>query len=492
MKVMIAYPPLAGKRFPTLGQNRQFQWFSNPSFIYPMVPASAATLLKHDGHQVFWNDCLATGRSETAFWKDLQEEKPDLVAMETKTPVVRQHWTYAQRIKETLPGAAVVLMGDHVTALPLETMKNAPADFVITGGDYDYSLRSIANHLESGERLEPGIWYRDGDNIQNSGEMNATRYTLDELPWIDRNLTQWQNYGEKLYRRSPFTYTMAGRDCPYGKCTFCSWTTLYPKFRVRSPENVAEEIQFLVTDLGIKEIFDDTGTFPSGGWLERFCENMIRRGLHRRVLFSCNFRYDYLTLERARMMKKAGFRLMKLGLESANQKTLDRLNKDTKVSDIEKGCRIAKEAGLEVHLTMMVGYPWESKSEAMKTVDLAKRLMKSGMASMLQSTIIVPYPGTPLYDEALKNRWFLIDPRDYKELDMSRPVLKTPDMEPFEVKYLCKDIYKSFFSLGYIARQLLSIKRFSDIQYYFRGVKPVLGHIHDFKKNHFKEKEISR
>ena len=59
MKIFVSYPPLEGKGTPMLGQNRQFQWFHNPSFIYPMVAASTATLLKSEGHDVFWDDGIA-------------------------------------------------------------------------------------------------------------------------------------------------------------------------------------------------------------------------------------------------------------------------------------------------------------------------------------------------------------------------------------------------------------------------------------------------
>ncbi|MCP3951234.1 MAG: radical SAM protein, partial [Desulfobacterales bacterium] len=388
MKIMITYPPLEGRGIPTLGQNRQFQWFSNPSFIYPLVPASAATLLKQAGHAVVWDDCIASGRSVASFWKNLRTAKPDLVAMETKTPVIRQHWDYARNIKAALPGARVVLMGDHVTALPRETLENSPADYAITGGDYDFQLQSIVAHHENGTPLDQGIWYRQDGIILESAAGCATR-PLDDLPWIDRTLTRWQDYGEKLYRRKPFTYTMVGRDCPYGKCTFCSWTTLYPRFKVRSPENFIGEIEYLVKELGIREIFDDTGTFPSGGWLESFCGRMRQSGLARRVRLSCNFRYDYLTPARAKMMKASGFRLLKLGLESANQVTLDRLKKGTTVADIERGCRAARKAGLETHLTMMAGYPWETRRQARRTVAFARRLMERGYAAMLQATVIV-------------------------------------------------------------------------------------------------------
>lgn len=482
MKVFISFPPLEGPGCPTLGQNRQFQWFSNPSHIYPMVPASAATLLKTKGHEVTWDDCIAEKKSIEQFLKRIKDQEPGLIALETKTPVVRQHWQICEKIKDILPDTKLVLMGDHITALPEETMKSSMVDYVITGGDYDFSLLSIINQIEKAEHLLPGVWYREGRIIKNTGQFQHADNNLDDLPWIDRRLTTWQKYGEKLYKRQPFTYTMAGRDCPYGRCTFCSWTTIFPKFRVRSPENLVDEIEYLSTDFGVKEIFDDTGTFPSGSWLERFCKEMINRDINRKIMFSCNFRYDYLTPGRARMMKKAGFRLMKMGLESANQDTLDRLKKGTTVGDIEKGCKIAKEAGLEVHLTMMVGYPWETRKDAENTVKLAGNLMKKGLASMLQATVIIPYPGTILFDEAVDNNWFTIDPTDYEKMDMSMPVLKAPDMKEKEITQLCRDIYKSFLTPGYILNQLLSIRRFQDMQYYLRGVRPVLGHLMDFRQ----------
>ncbi len=481
MKIFISYPPLEGKGTPMLGQNRQFQWFHNPSFIYPMVTASAATLLKENGHEVIWDDGIANRWKSDKWWNNLLTEKPDLIAMETKTPVVRKHWAITDRIKEELPGTTVVLMGDHITALPEETMRNSNCDFAITGGDYDFLLENIAEHLASGKTLESGIWYRDNDTLKNTG-LFSLDHDLNELPMVDRELTSWRLYGEPLYKREPFTYTMAGRDCPWAKCTFCSWTTLYPKFRTRTPESLLDEIGMLIDRYGMKEIFDDTGTFPSGGWLDRFCMGMIERGYNKKIRFSINFRFDYLNTHRAALMSKAGFRLMKLGLESASQNTLDRLDKGTKVEDIEHCCRIAKESGLEVHLTIMVGYPWETRADAERTLALAKMLMKKGYADMLQSTIAIPYPGTPLYRQAIENEWLLVAPTDYEKFDMSAPVFKTPDMTPDEVVAICNSIYRSFLQPSYILRYLKSIRSPSDVRFIARGAKAVIGHLLDFTR----------
>ncbi len=479
MKVMISYPPFEGEGTPTIGQNRQFQWFHNPSFLYPMVPASAATLLSKNGYDVIYNDCIAEKIGWEKYEKMLSAEKPGIILIEAKTPVIKQVWKAAARIKKTLPETKIVICGDHVTAMPEETMLNSEADFVLTGGDYDFLLLNIARAVGGKEDLEPGIWYRDGGEIKNTGKFRLT-HNLNELPFIDRDLTKWKLYGEKFFKYAPYTYTMAGRDCPWAKCTFCSWTTLYPNFRVRRVENLLDEMGMLIKKYNIREIFDDTGTFPKGGWLEKFCGGIIEREYKLSLL--ANFRFDYMTKKNAPLMKKAGFRLVKFGLESANQHTLDRLDKGTKVEDIERGCKIAKDAGIGVHLTIMVGYPWETRDDAMRTLELAKKLMSKGYADMLQSTVVIAYPGTPLYKQAVENGWLRVKPGEWEKFDMTWPIFKFPDMEPKDVMKICDDIYKAFMTPKFIMRQIAGIRSVDDFKFLFKAGKAVTGHILDFMR----------
>lgn len=478
MKIAISYPPLGMERHPTLGQNRQFQWFHNPSFIYPMVPASAATLLKNNGHEVLWNDAVAMKWTPEKFWNFIKDEKPDLIAMETKTPVVKLHWEIIKRLKDELPETTLVLFGDHVTALPEESMNNSPVDFILTGGDYDFLLLNLVGHIESGNPLEKGFWYRENGNPASTGPF-ALDHDLNELPPIDRELTMWRLYGEHLFKRSPNTYTMSGRDCWYARCTFCSWTTLYPRFRVRRSESVLDEIGYLIDEYGIKEIFDDTGTFPAGGWLDRFCRGMIDRGYSEKIEISCNARVGAQTGEEFELMKKAGFRLLKFGLESANQETLDRLRKGTTVQTIIDSCKLAKKAGLTVHLTTMVGYPWETEADAQRTLSLCKKLLNTGAADMLQATIVVPYPGTPLFEEASENGW--LTTTDWSRYDMSGPVLST-DIPGDKLSQLTQGLYSSFLTPRFIFRTVISIRSLDDVKFIANAAKAVLGHLRDFAR----------
>lgn len=499
MKVLFSYPPLdTSKGYPTVGQNRQFQYFSTPTFIYPVVPAVAATMLRNAGHEVLWNDCIAERMDRARYFDLIRREKPDLIIFESKTPVIREHWDYVRAIKGEFPNEAdrpaIVLVGDHVTALPEESLKNSPADFILTGGDYDFLLLNLCNWLGKNKLwtmdyglstiLEPGIWYRGKGRIENTGPF-CLNHDLNRAPFIDRELTKWRLYAYENgnYRRTPGTYIMSGRDCWWGRCSFCSWTQLYPQFRARSVDNVLDEIGSLISDLRVREIMDDTGTFPPGDWLRDFCRGVVERGYQRSVGFDCNFRFGETSLEEYRMMAKAGFRFLLFGLESGNQETLDRLDKGIRVEEIIDSCRMARHAGLYPHLTIMFGYPWESYEQAKKTFDLGRYLLRKGYAYTMQATIIVPYPGTRLYQECLENGWLRTS--DWAAFDMKKPVMKIPFPEE-ELLKLIRGLYTVAFNPLFLTRKFLSIRDWDDVRFFLRAGRKVFGHLMDFS---FKDKE---
>ncbi len=469
MKVAICYPPLVSEKgVPLLSQNRQFQWFSRPTYIFPVVPATAATMLKKAGHDVLFLDGIAAELTPEAFDAQLAAFGPDLVVFETKTPVVKRHWNWiagqVARSKAQGESPKFVLVGDHVTALPQESIGKPGVWAVIPGGDWDYGLLDfIAADCPRGVRPF------------------ALRKSLKDSPWIDRDLVHWELYAKKNgnFRRTPGTYIMSGRDCWHGKCTFCSWTTLYPKYRTRDPIDVVDEIEMLVTKYGVKEIMDDSGSFPVGSWLTTFCEEMIRRGLPKKVRLDCNMRFGRLAREDYRLMRRAGFQFVLFGVESANQETLDRFVKALKVEDVEKGARWATEAGLDVHVTFMFGHAWEGPKEIANTVALARRLLAKGWAKTLQCTLTIPYPGTPLFKELDANGGLAT--KDWDEYDMRRAITKTPLVSEDEIKRAIRDVYRGFLQPGALWHRLTSTRTLFDVSFYYRGIRSLIGHLVDFR-----------
>lgn len=506
LRVSISYPTLESKKGTALlGQNRQFQWFNNPTYIYPVIPAYAATLLYENKYEVFWDDGIAESLSYEEWEARFLRQNIDVVMFETKTPVIKRHWRIINHLKKKNPNLIIVLVGDHVTAFPEESLKYSQVDYVLTGGDYDFAMLNLLRFLEKKEKLEPGWYFRKSgkwnsklDNqeinwqdggyenlkIENSGlKQNYHLHKLDDLPMINRELTKWRLYAYKNgnFKHTPGAYMMSGRDCWWGRCTFCSWTTLFPgaTFRTRSAVLALDEVGYLI-DLGVKEIMEDSGSLPIGQWLKDFCYGMIKRGYNKKIIMSCNMRISGIKDPKIwKLMKKAGFRFILFGLESANQNTLDRINKNLKVAEIPYGLKICKQAGLEPHITTMIGYPWETFQDAKKTVDLAKWLFKKGYVDTLQATILMPYPGAPLYKECLKNNWLRFT--DYDRFDQREQVMKC-EISDEQVKELTQGLYKSFMTPKFLINKILSIRNFNDIKFLFRAGMKVIGHLTDFKK----------
>ena len=463
-KISISYPPLfSPKGKPFLSQNRQFQWTHTNNIIYPVIPAYAATLLQQNGYRVYWDDAIAENLTYDQWLKRLIKRKPNLIAIETKTPVIKQHWQIINEIKKISLkikkwNPQIVLMGDHVTALPKESTKNSSVDHVLIGGDYDRLLLNLANRLTK-----------------------KTSFLSSSFPIIDRQLTQWQlyAYNNTNYKYKPGAYIMSGRDCWWGKCTFCSWTTLFPcsSYKKFSVEHTVNEIENLVNNFKVKEIFDDSGTLPIGDWLNQLCHELIKRELNKKVKIGCNMRFGALKKDQYRLMRQAGFRFILYGLESANQKTLDKINKNLNLKIVEDELKIIKKIGLEPHITIMIGFPWETKKEVLKTSNFVKNLFQKGLVDSIQATIVIPYPGTPLFDYCQKNNLLLSE--NWDDYDMSQPVIKSP-INIKEQKKIIQNLFKSILTPKFILNKILSIRSAKDIKHLLYYVIKYVQKLKDF------------
>ncbi len=491
MNIVIFYPPI--KRFgktPLLGQNRQFKFTnSNQIKIFPLVPGSLATILKNNDNNVLWLDAI--NKPLPDFEKQLFDFKPDFIFMETKAPIVKKYWEWINNCKLKFINCKFALFGDHVSFFPEESLQKSKVDYVITGGDYDVAGAKLIAHLQGKGEMPKGVYYRcqmpDGRwEIKNSGEAELCN-DLDSIPFIDRDLTDWNTYGE-AYLYKPCAYILTGRGCGRegketgGVCTFCIWqhALWQRKARLRSASNVAEEVEMLIKKYNVYEIFDDneSGAIWSGKWLSDFLFEIEKRKLKGKFVISSNARAEDLTEEKCKIMKKIGYRLLKVGLESGNSNTLKRIGKLETIEQIMENIKRAKRHGFRILMTMMVGYPWETEKDVLKTYETARELMlyKTHFGDSLQASIVMPYPGTPLYKDAQKNNWLTDAASDYENFDMEHDILKSP----INTAYWCRKIWNIHTHPLFLIKSLLTIRSTKDIDIALRGVKSLLGHLKDY------------
>jgi radical SAM superfamily enzyme YgiQ (UPF0313 family) len=129
------------------------------------------------------------------------------------------------------------------------------------------------------------------------------------------------------------------------------------------------------------------------------CNAILASGLP--IKWVCNSRVDAVDEEIVALIKKAGCWNIAFGIESGDQNVLDQINKKITLSMISRAVTIAKNAGLQVTGHVIVGFPMDSRNTIKKT----KRFIDSLDLDFVQYYCAMPYPGTQLFADAVKNGW---------------------------------------------------------------------------------------
>ena len=492
MRVAISYPPIVNERGQKamVSQNRNVQFFIKPTYLLPVTHAQAATWLKDDGHEVLWDDGNAQLKTYEQWFSDLVDWKPDVVVFESTTPVMKFYWRTADQLKEVLPDAVLVMTGYHSSRQPHETLEMSAMDVVVRSSHVDFVLPRIARDISLSpswrEEIEiEGLAIRAGSEIRSTGHFIQVE-PLDRSPLVDRDLVRWRDYAYENgnFLQTPGTYaTSVIRDCTFGKCTFCRYNGPDLTFSQMSIERSLDEYERLINEYGVKEIFDDSGVWFRGKDARAFAQGIINRGLHKKgCYFGFNTRFEYLDKETIKLLAEANFRFVLLGFEAADDETLQRLNKGYQMEHVDQCLEWLTKYGLHPHLTIMVGYYWQTQEQLDETVREVQRLMYSGLARTLQVTICTPLDYTPYHLECTREGVLLTD--DYDDHDMSKVIVKTPI--PHEAYYQAiRQIYGISYSPKFIFRQIrfLASGRKRDWQFLFtygwRALRRVRQHLYN-------------
>jgi radical SAM superfamily enzyme YgiQ (UPF0313 family) len=493
LKISISYPPIVNSRGQKamVSQNRNVQFFKKPTYLLPVIHAQAATLLKNEGHEVFWDDANSQLKSLKEWEKDLVDWNPDIVVFESTTPVMKFYWKLTIDLRRKLPNAIFVMTGYHSMRKPLETLQNSNIDIVVRSSNIDFALQRLVTFIDrhpdwrdSCEQDGLDIRLLDG-SFRSTGNFTQVE-RLDQSPIIDRDLVKWQNYAYENgnFLQTPGTYASSViRDCMFGKCTFCRYNGPELTFSEMSVNKSLDEYENLINNYGVKEIFDDSGVWYRGKEARDFAKGIIERGLHKKgVYFGFNTRFEYLDEETIRLLAEANFRFVLLGFEAADNETLMRLNKGYQMEHVERCLEWLTKYGLHPHLTIMVGYYWQNKQQLELTVQTVKELMFAGLARTLQVTICTPLDFTPYHQECITQGVLLTN--DYDDHDMSKVIVRTPI--PHDEYYAAiRELYSISFHPKFLMRQFMFLLKFRKREWQFvfiygkRAIRRVRQHIYN-------------
>lgn len=434
-------------------------------------------VLEGAGHVCKFVEGAAQNMTESQTFEEIKKFQPDITIVHTTTPSIYSDLEYARKAKE-LSKCQTVMVGAHASAVPEDTLeKGKGAADVVAYGEIDYTLRDLANGMPLENIL--GIVYR---NPEGKITRNNPRPYLDvnELPfpsWKQIDPRWYQDAG-KLY---PFLTLYTGRGC-FGLCTFCRETQVINgrKLRMRDAKKVVSEMEYdLELFPDIREIMFETDTFTAiPDHAREVCREIMRRGLHKKIRWSCNVRVD-VDLSLLPLMKKAGCRMLMIGFEFGTNEQLNSVKKGTTVEMGKKFAQTAAKLGFILHGCFMIGAPGETKESAQKTIDFAKSLP----LDTIQVSGIAVYPGTELYDWAKKNDYVTAkDWTDWVNENHEQVTLLTyPQMKKAEIDfYIDKALREFYLRPKQIWKMFLAIRSWEDVKRKFYGLKSFLDY---FKKN---------
>jgi len=416
------------------------------TIYFPIWLAYATAVLEKEGHNVKLIDAPAEGMGEKEVMSVVKSFMPELVVIDTATASIYSDVNFLEKIKNE-SGSYGILVGTHPSALPEETIKISNKIDAIARGEYDYTVRDLAAELERGgkefEKIDGLSFRKSGKIIHNKNR--ALIENLDEIPFVSKVYKKHLNIKNYFYSANlyPEITIISGRGCPF-QCTYC----LLPQtmngrgYRKRGVDNLLAEFEYIKENFPeVKEIFVEDDTFTADPVrVDEFCRKKVEAG--NKLLWSCNARAD-VKLETLQQMKKAGCRLLCVGVESGEQEILNNIKKGTNIEGIRQFMKDTKKAGILVHGCFMLGNKGDTKETIRKTVDFAIELEPD----TAQFFPIMVYPGTEAYDW-VKKEGFLVSEDFTKWLDEEgnhNCMVSRPDLSNKELVEECNKGRKRFY-----------------------------------------------
>ncbi|MDR1992789.1 MAG: B12-binding domain-containing radical SAM protein [Nitrososphaerota archaeon] len=410
----------------------------------PLGLAYMAAVLDQRGFEVKIIDCPINRYDYNKLGSELASFEPAIIGIGSMTPIAEASFQSAQTAREVCPDAQIIMGGPHATFQGKDILTTEKAIDLIVRGEGEETLLELANQPLTGKKLcdIKGITFRKDKEIIQTPTRPFIE-NLDTLPWPAYKFVPIEKYwvqGQKLLS------VITSRGCPY-QCPFCVASQMFgQQFRARSANNVLKELEWLRNEYGAEGVAfqDDTLTFDKKRATD-ICDGMIERKINLR--WGCGTRADVVTKELLEKMAKAHCDEVMFGIESGCERMRASLKRGVTNAQCENAIKWAKDAGMFVTVSVILGYPGETKESLQETLDFVRKIEPDD-AWLCHAT---PFPGTQLRETVEKNGWKMSE--NWKTYSTMNAIFEDPKLPAKEIAQMRKQFYDKFYSVSYILRQ---------------------------------------
>lgn len=431
MKVTFINPPQTSSKYKFMGV-----------VAPPLGIAYMAAVLEKNGFDVNVIDASALDMTWESLEKELRRIYPGIVAITALTPTIEQAMKTAQLVKKTCPDTVTVMGGYHPTFNYKELLEKDYVDIAVIG-EGEYTMLELVETLENDGDLSEVRGIAFDDVIT---PLRPLIMDLDSLPFPALHLLPMDHY-KLLNMKTNMATMITSRGCPM-QCSFCASAALHgPKFRLRSPKNIVDEIEHLAEDYNVETIafMDDTFTLNPKR-VEDICVEIKKRNLD--VLWGCTARVDNLSKSLLKQMREAGCITLFMGVESADQQILDQVDKKTTISKIKHAFELSRKEKIRTIASVVLGMPGDTKESMGRTIKFVQELKPSYAVFSLAT----PYPGTRFYQHMVEEN--LIKVKDWSKYTLISPIIDTMECSLEELRKIQSTAFRKFYLRPrYILRQ---------------------------------------
>ena len=436
----------------------------------PLGLAYLAAVLRQRSHDVHLIDANALRMNPDEVVRESAKLAPDVVGITCVTPLFPVVTYICRSLKALLPGVPIIVGGPQVTIMPELTAENSAFDYGIEG-EAEIAMPRLVEAIASGASPDGigGVLYRKDGEIVRAGP--AEVMPIDEIPPPARDILPNDKYFDMTTEGHRVSSIMTARGCPY-RCAFCERYIRGGHYRMRGAESVVDELEQLVKEYGCTEvvIYDDTFTANKRRAAE-ICEKILGRGLGFR--WDCRTRVDCVDPDLLKLMARAGCSRISFGVESASEDVREAFNKGITIDQVKETFEWTREAGIRILAYFMLGAPAETRESIERTLGLSVELNPD----FAYYSIVVPYPGTDLYDQAVEEGLIGFD--YWKEFVGSEgklaepvPMFEHDDVTRAHLLATLRKAYLRFYLRpSYILRRFRSIKSLSDFIWHVKMAK---------------------
>lgn len=438
----------------------------------PMGLAYLAAVVEKHGHPVQIIDA------------NLEQIDPEYIVTHVKTPprfiglpvnilTIKMALAYAEYLRKAFPNALIVIGGPYSSVMGKNLLEKRPDIDAAVIGEGEATIGEIADRIDLPNPFEgiKGIVYRRSNSILDHGPQPLIE-NIDDIPMPAYHLLPHLSRYRTRSRAFPVGYIISSRGCP-AACTFC-YRNFGTKWRPRSPEKVVEEIEFLRSTYGIRQldVLDDNFTFDAER-SRQILEMIIAKRWDLKINLQIGVRVHSLTDDLLHTMRRAGVFKFGFGVESGDPAMLKRIKKGLQLERAVELVAAARALGFTTHGYFIIGFPGDTPESMQRTIDFAKRL-NPHYASF---SVCTPLPGTEMYDDIARNGRFIenVDDGIEEGLFALKAFFTYGDLDPELVGKYCEKAWKEFYARpGKIWDVLTTVRSPGELQWLLRVVGDML------------------